>query len=67
MLIVLITPPPIDEEGRQQYATSVYGEKGMTAPERRNEVVGNYANEYVEVSRELGVSSVNLWSKMQET
>ncbi|KAF5796551.1 putative GDSL lipase/esterase, SGNH hydrolase superfamily [Helianthus annuus] len=61
MLIVLITPPPIDEEG------SVYGEKAMTAPERTNEVAGNYANEYVEVARELGVSSVNLWSKMQET
>ncbi|KAJ0614474.1 putative GDSL lipase/esterase, SGNH hydrolase superfamily [Helianthus annuus] len=42
MLIVLITPPPIDEEGRQQYATPVYGEKAMTALERTNEVAGNY-------------------------
>ncbi|KAI7753169.1 hypothetical protein M8C21_021554 [Ambrosia artemisiifolia] len=64
MLIVLITPPPIDEEGQQQYAISVHGEK---APERTNEVTGNYANGCVEVAKELGVSSVNLWSKMQAT
>ncbi|XP_076940907.1 GDSL esterase/lipase At5g62930-like [Bidens hawaiensis] len=67
MLIVLITPPPIDEEGRLQYAKSLYGEKAMTLPERTNEVAGNYASACVEVAKELGVSAVNLWSKMQET
>ena len=94
MLIVLITPPPIDEEGRKEYAMynsfcplpgfsfiilfenlyeycvvdrSLYGEKAMELPERTNEVTGTYANGCVEVAKELGVASVNLWSKMQET
>ncbi|KAL4559719.1 hypothetical protein LXL04_031864 [Taraxacum kok-saghyz] len=66
-LIVLITPPPIDEEGRLEYAKSMYGEKAMKLPERTNENTGIYANECVEVAKELGVGSVNLWSKMQET
>ncbi|KAL4583397.1 hypothetical protein LXL04_007968 [Taraxacum kok-saghyz] len=54
MLIVLITPPPIDEEGRLEYA-------------KTNENTGTYANGCVEVAKKLGVGSVNLWSKMQET
>ncbi|KAI3737324.1 hypothetical protein L2E82_27322 [Cichorium intybus] len=67
MIIVLITPPPVDEEGRQEYAKSLYGEKAMKLPERTNEVTGTYANGCVEVAKELGVDSINLWSKMQET
>ncbi|PWA58228.1 SGNH hydrolase-type esterase superfamily protein [Artemisia annua] len=67
MLIVLITPPPIDEEGRLEFAKSMYGEKAMKLPERTNEVTGDYANGCVEVAKEFGVSSVNLWSRMQET
>ncbi|CAN1347739.1 GDSL esterase/lipase At5g62930 [Linum perenne] len=64
MLIVLITPPPIDEPGRK---ASVYGEKAMELPERTNEMTGVYARHCVELAKELGVLSVNLWSKMQET
>lgn len=45
----------------------MYGEKAMKVPERTNEVTGTYANGCVEIANELGVSSVNLWSKMQET
>ncbi|KAL7615944.1 hypothetical protein Lser_V15G01033 [Lactuca serriola] len=67
MLIVLITPPPVDEEGRLEYAKSLYGEKAMKIPERTNEVTRTYANGCVEVAKELGVASVNIWSKMQET
>ncbi|KAL9239604.1 hypothetical protein vseg_013913 [Gypsophila vaccaria] len=67
MLAVLITPPPIDEEGRMKYARSIYGEKAMTEPERTNEVTGEYASVCVSLAKELGVPSVNLWSKMQET
>ncbi|PPS05135.1 hypothetical protein GOBAR_AA15552 [Gossypium barbadense] len=67
MLIVLITPPPIDEEGRMEYARETYGEKAMTLPERTNETTGVYAKGCVELARELGVRSINLWSKMQET
>ncbi|GAB2289506.1 hypothetical protein Dimus_023816 [Dionaea muscipula] len=67
MLVVLITPPPIDEDGRMEYALSLYGEKAMKEPERTNEVAGVYANCCIELAKELGVPSINLWSKMQET
>ncbi|MBA0773792.1 hypothetical protein Gotri_009045 [Gossypium trilobum] len=67
MLIVLITPPPIDEEGRMEYARETYGEKATTLPERTNETTGGYAKGCIELAGELGVRSVNLWSKMQET
>ncbi|XP_059657891.1 GDSL esterase/lipase At5g62930 [Cornus florida] len=67
MLVVLITAPPIDEKGRMAYARSLYGEKAMTLPERTNEVAGLYAKQCVELAKELGVPSINLWSKMQET
>ncbi|KAL6997146.1 hypothetical protein U1Q18_007270 [Sarracenia purpurea var. burkii] len=67
VLVVLITPPPIDEEGRIEYARSLYGEKAMEVPERTNEVTGGYAKQCVELAKELGLPSINLWSKMQET
>ncbi|KAJ4712349.1 GDSL esterase/lipase [Melia azedarach] len=67
MLIVLITPPPVDEKGRKEYAKSMYGEKAMELPERTNEMTGVYARQCIELAKELGVPSVNLWSKMQET
>ncbi|OMO59945.1 Lipase, GDSL [Corchorus capsularis] len=67
MLIVLISPPPIDEEGRMEYARATYGEKAMKLPERTNDMAGVYAQGCVELAEELGVRSINLWSKMQET
>ncbi|RDX65644.1 GDSL esterase/lipase [Mucuna pruriens] len=67
MQIVLITPPPLSEEGRLAYAISVYGENASKLPERTNEVTGQYANACVEVAKDMGVWYINLWSKMQET
>ncbi|KAK7389080.1 hypothetical protein VNO78_23912 [Psophocarpus tetragonolobus] len=67
MEIVLITPPPLCEEGRQAYAISLYGENASKLPERTNEVTGQYANACVEIAKEMGVWYINLWSKMQET
>lgn len=67
MLVVIITPPPVDEEGRLAYARSLYGEKAVKLPERTNEVTGVYAKQCVELAKELGLPSINLWSKMQET
>ncbi|XP_010248505.1 PREDICTED: GDSL esterase/lipase At5g62930-like isoform X2 [Nelumbo nucifera] len=64
MLVVLITPPPVDEERRKE---SVYGKKTMELPERTNEMAGVYAMQCVELAKELGLPSINLWSKMQET
>ncbi|TKY55212.1 GDSL esterase/lipase [Spatholobus suberectus] len=67
MQIVLITPPPLSEEGRLAYAISVYGQNANKLPERTNEVTGQYANACVEVAKEISVWYINLWSKMQET
>ncbi|XP_027331004.1 GDSL esterase/lipase At5g62930 [Abrus precatorius] len=67
MQIVLITPPPVCEEGRQAYAISLYGENASKLPERTNEVTGQYANACVETAKEMGIHYINIWSKMQET
>ncbi|KAF1887917.1 hypothetical protein Lal_00023925 [Lupinus albus] len=67
MQIVLITPPPVSEEGRQRYAESLYGENAMKLPERTNEVTGQYAKACVEIAKEMSVWYINLWPKMQET
>ncbi|KAK1363104.1 GDSL esterase/lipase [Heracleum sosnowskyi] len=67
VLVVLITPPPIDEDGRFKYARSLYGDEAMKLPERTNEVTGLYAKQCIELAEELGLPSINLWSKMQET
>ncbi|CAM8972324.1 unnamed protein product [Rhodiola kirilowii] len=67
ILVVLITPPPVDEEGRKEYAISLYGEKAMELPERTNEVTGFYAKTCVELAAEMGIPSIDLWSMMQKT
>ncbi|XP_039143375.1 GDSL esterase/lipase At5g62930-like isoform X1 [Dioscorea cayenensis subsp. rotundata] len=67
MLVVLITPPPVDEHGRKEYARSLYGEKAMELPERTNEITGNYAKQCIDLAKELDLPYVDLWSLMQET
>ncbi|XP_058762966.1 GDSL esterase/lipase At5g62930-like [Vicia villosa] len=67
MLIVLITPPPICEVGRREFAISLYGDNARKLSERTNEVTGQYAKTCVETAKEMGVAYVDLWSKMQET
>ena len=39
----------------------------MKLPERTNETTGFYAKQCIELAEELGLPSINLWSKMQET
>lgn len=39
----------------------------MKEPERTNETTGIYAQHCVALAEELGLRSINLWSKMQET
>lgn len=67
MLVLMITPPPVDEEGRLEYARSLYGDKATKLPERTNDTTGVYAKQCLELANELGLPSINLWSKMQET
>ncbi|GFP92360.1 GDSL esterase/lipase at5g62930 [Phtheirospermum japonicum] len=66
-LVVLITPPPVDKQGRREFARSLYGDKASEVDDRTNEVTGEYADECVNLAQEIGVPSINLWSKMQET
>ncbi|KAL5544192.1 hypothetical protein UlMin_007976 [Ulmus minor] len=67
VVIVLITPPPVDEEGRDEYARSLYGDKARKLSERTNEATGLYAKQCIDLANELGLPYINLWSKMQET
>ncbi|XP_048329107.2 GDSL esterase/lipase At5g62930 [Ziziphus jujuba] len=67
MLVVLISPPPVDEEGRNEYARSLYGENTRELPERTNEAAGVHAKKCIELAKEMSVPFVDLWSKMQET
>ncbi|PON59654.1 Lipase [Trema orientale] len=60
VFIVLITPPPVGEDSRNENA-------GEIVPERINEVTGLYAKKCIELAKEMGLPSINLWSKMQET
>ena len=36
-------------------------------PERTNEMAGVYAGQCIELAREMHISCVNIWSKLQET
>ncbi|XP_058100710.1 GDSL esterase/lipase At5g45920 [Magnolia sinica] len=61
--ILLITPPPIDEEGRLQHP---YGESPDGLPERTNEAAGAYAKACISVANESSLPVVDIWSKMQQ-
>uniref|UniRef100_A0ACD5XWP3 Uncharacterized protein n=1 Tax=Avena sativa TaxID=4498 RepID=A0ACD5XWP3_AVESA len=65
MVILLITPPPIDEDGRERFARSLYGKDARRLPERTNEMAGVYAAQCIELAKEMGVHCVDIWSKMQ--
>lgn len=67
MLVILITPPPVDEDGRNEYARLLYGDKARELPERTNEMTGIYANYCIELALELSLPYVDLWSHMQES
>ncbi|KAM5588037.1 GDSL esterase/lipase [Rosa sericea] len=61
--IILITPPPIDEDGRLQFP---YIENPSNQPERTNEAAGAFAEACVAVARESGLPVIDLWTKMQQ-
>ncbi|XP_010279161.1 PREDICTED: GDSL esterase/lipase At5g45920-like [Nelumbo nucifera] len=62
-LVLLITPPPIDEDGRLKHP---YGDNPSGLPERTNQAAGAYAKACIEVAGECGVAVIDLWSKMQQ-
>ncbi|TYI77683.1 hypothetical protein E1A91_D06G158500v1 [Gossypium mustelinum] len=61
-LILLITPPPIDEVQRIRHP---YVENPLGLPERTNEAAGAFAKACVETAGECGISVVDLWTRMQ--
>ncbi|KAF5472988.1 hypothetical protein F2P56_009640 [Juglans regia] len=61
--ILLITPPPIDEDGRLRYP---YTDNPSGQPERTNEAASAYAKTCVAVARECEIPVVDLWTKMQQ-
>ncbi|XP_014517097.1 GDSL esterase/lipase At5g45920 [Vigna radiata var. radiata] len=61
-LVLLITPPPIDEELRCRHP---YVENPQGLSERTNEAAGEYARACIAVAGECGIPVVDLWNKMQ--
>ncbi|OMO65346.1 Lipase, GDSL [Corchorus olitorius] len=62
-LILLITPPPIDEDERLRHP---YAENPSGLPERTNEAAGAFAKACVETAGECGIPVVDLWTRMQQ-
>ncbi|KAF9683649.1 hypothetical protein SADUNF_Sadunf04G0035800 [Salix dunnii] len=62
-VILLITPPPIDEDARLRHP---YMENPSGLPERTNEAAGAYAQACISVAKECGCPVVDLWTKIQE-
>ncbi|KAK6233920.1 hypothetical protein QUC31_006326 [Theobroma cacao] len=61
-LILLITPPPIDEDERLRHP---YAENPSGLPERTNEAACAFAKACVETTGECGIPVVDLWTRMQ--
>ncbi|XP_042389012.1 GDSL esterase/lipase At5g45920-like [Zingiber officinale] len=61
-LVILITPPPIDEEGRLRFP---YGNRSGL-PERTNLAAGTYAGACIYVAKQLGLPVIDIWTKMQQ-
>ncbi|GMJ04237.1 hypothetical protein HRI_004092900 [Hibiscus trionum] len=63
-LILLITPPPVDEDERIRQP---YVENPSGLPDRTNEAAGCFAQACVETAGECGVPVVDLWTRMQQS
>lgn len=61
--IILITPPPIDEDARLLHP---FFDNPSGLPERTNEAAGRYAKQCLAVAAECGVPAINIWEKMQQ-
>ncbi|PSS24594.1 GDSL esterase/lipase [Actinidia chinensis var. chinensis] len=62
-IVVLISPPPIDENARLLHP---FTENVLGLPERTNQAAGAYAKACVAVAGECGIPAVDLWTKMQQ-
>ncbi|EFJ15187.1 hypothetical protein SELMODRAFT_156096 [Selaginella moellendorffii] len=64
--IVLITPPPIDEKARREFAIHTYGRDAHELPERTNAVAQEYASACKAVAAEENVAVIDLWTLFQK-
>ncbi|XLT09710.1 hypothetical protein HN51_055503, partial [Arachis hypogaea] len=62
-IVLLKTPPPIDEVARLQYP---YTDNPQGLPERTNKAAGEYARACTAMAAECGVPMIDLWTKMQQ-
>ncbi|XP_004485872.1 GDSL esterase/lipase At5g45920 [Cicer arietinum] len=60
--VILITPPPIDEDARLRYP---YVDNPEGLPERTNEAAGEYAKACIAVATECQIPFIDLWTEMQ--
>jgi lysophospholipase L1-like esterase len=63
--IVLMTPPPVSHEGRIKFQKERYREKATGVLERTLELSGQYAKAVADISSELNLPLLDLWSSMQ--
>ncbi|KAJ3694227.1 hypothetical protein LUZ60_009707 [Juncus effusus] len=63
IVVIFITPPPIDEEARIKDGPEPNNPSAK--PERTNEAAGNYADACVSLAKELNTPFIDIYSKMQ--
>lgn len=61
--VLLITPPPIDEDAR---LLCPYSQNRSGLPERTNDSSGTYAKACLAVASERSIPAIDLWTKMQQ-
>jgi lysophospholipase L1-like esterase len=64
--IILIAPPPVDEEGRRAYANSQFAVPLTEPCERTNAATKAYAERCAAVAAALALPSLDLWTLMQQ-
>ncbi|RLN12356.1 GDSL esterase/lipase [Panicum miliaceum] len=63
VVVILVTSPPVDEDGRRRYP---YAHDYSGLPERTNAAAGVYARACVDVARQCGIRAIDIWSRMQK-
>lgn len=65
--IIVMSPPPVDHEGRLKFQKEQYKEKATGKLERTLERSGEYSLAAKEAAKELNVPFLDLWTNMQFT
>ena len=63
--IILMTPPPVSVEGRLKFQRERYKERATGILERTLELSGQYAKAVADISNELNLPLLDLWTIMQ--